>query len=224
MLYSSCLLTRPASTTLLQHGAGRAGCRQGSGVTSPASDELRKSKPSLCPCRPLGGQAAIPGCCLPPRAARQGPDTSVSTWQSIFKSQAAGPGKSNYGSQACAPVNAGGAAFPGDIASHPVMEGSETESGAGRAELRQFSFLRGRQHPLERLCSPGTSPAPSTASSPPRTQARSYPQMRGCGGCCPADEGQKGDISPFHDAPCEQRGRTETTPCLCQTPLLEDSH
>lgn len=138
-LCSSCLLTHPAPTAPLQRGAGRAQCRQGSEVTSPASDELGKPKPSLSPCWLLASLSA----CLLPRATWHGPNVLVSIQQSIFKSQAVGPRNSNCASQPCAPANAKGAVFPRDIASHPMMEGSETASDVGQAELRLFSFLQG---------------------------------------------------------------------------------
>lgn len=40
-----------------EHSTGRARCRQGSRVTSPARDELRKPEPILPPCRLLVGAA-----------------------------------------------------------------------------------------------------------------------------------------------------------------------
>lgn len=58
----------PCTTTPLHHSRGRARCRQGSGVTSPASDELGKPKPSLSPCW-LSVGAAIAEC-LPAPAGR----------------------------------------------------------------------------------------------------------------------------------------------------------
>ena len=80
-LCSSCLLTHPAPTTPLQRDTGRARCRQGSGVTSPASDELGKPKPSLSPCRLLVGAAVserlLPAAGSLARSKRIGIDSAI---------------------------------------------------------------------------------------------------------------------------------------------------
>lgn len=94
-----------------EHSTGRAQCRQGSGVTSPASDELRKPEPIL-PLRRLLVGAANPECLPAPAGSpawskRIGIDSAIN-----FQSQAARPRKSNYAGQPCAPANANGAAFP----------------------------------------------------------------------------------------------------------------
>lgn len=62
-----------------------------------------------------------------PRASSQSTsrftNASVLTRQSILKSQAARPRKSNYSSQPCAPADANRAASPGDLATSPMMPG-----------------------------------------------------------------------------------------------------
>lgn len=160
----------------------------------------------------------LPSACLRPLAARHGPNTSVLIQQSIFKSQAARPRKSNYASQPCAP-NANRAAFPWDIASQPMMKGSETESDAGWAELRLFTFLqRGYLYFGGRTSTHWSISAPQAPlQSHPPSPALHYPkwdlvpkQVRGRGGSGPGDEGQEAEItSPSHGASCEQRRRRE---------------
>lgn len=122
-LCSSCLLTHPApplhcTTAEAGLGAGRA---QGSPPLLAMSSESQSPAFPRAGCR--WGQPLL-SACLRPLAGRHGPNTSVLIQQSIFKSQAARPRKSNYASQPCAP-NANRAAFPWDIASQPIMKGSE---------------------------------------------------------------------------------------------------
>ena len=218
-----------SSTVRAGLGAGRAGCGQAQG--SPHLPV--RSSESRGPAFP---RAAIGEGSLPPRAARRGPNASVSTWQSIFKSQAAGPRKGNYPGQPRAPANGNGAAFPWDVASAPTCPFAPRDGGSSArwAEFGLISFLRGgclrfgvRAGTHWSISAPRTSlrthPQPSATHSP--TWDLLPKQVRVRGGSHPGDEGQKAEIiSPSRDVSCEQRQRRGTTPHLCQTPLLEDSH
>lgn len=175
----------------LQRGAGRA-----QGSLPLAGPKLSLPHPLLA----VGG-----GSHAPAPASQHGPNASALTRQSIPKSRAARPRKSNYSSQPCAPAHANRAALPWTL---PHIPGCQ----AGRARLFPSS--------TEDIGTSEGEAAPNGAiplqlhPQPPALHDLQWDFLpkgaREGGGRCPGDEGQRAElISPSCDVSHEWRGRRE---------------